>query len=99
VERTKDTYHRLRQRGIKKEDARFLLPNAAATRLIMTANFRELLHVFKIRISPPAQWEIREVSVRMLEAIYPHAPNVFGPMRKQLIRAHPSFFAHVRDPE
>jgi thymidylate synthase (FAD) len=85
-------YRHLRQRGIKKEDARFLLPNATATKLIMTANYRELLHVFRLRISPHAQWEVRQVCVRMLESIYPHAPSVFGALREQLHSAYPSFF-------
>jgi thymidylate synthase (FAD) len=85
-------YNRLRERGIKKEDARFLLPNATATRLVMTANYRELLHMFRLRISPHAQWEIREVCVRMLEAVLPHAPSVFGPLHKQLRETYPEFF-------
>jgi thymidylate synthase (FAD) len=89
------TYHELRARDIKKEDARFLLPNATATRLIMTANYRELLHMFRIRISPHAQWEIRELCVRMLEDICVHAPNVFGPLRTRLRDQYPSFFAHT----
>jgi len=72
-----------------------LLPNAAATRLIMTANFRELLHIFRIRISTHAQWEIREVAVRMLEAIYAHAPNTFGAIRQQLRQTYPAFFEGV----
>jgi thymidylate synthase (FAD) len=89
-------YSRLRERGIRKEDARFLLPNAAATRLVMTANYRELLHMFRLRISPHAQWEIRELCVRMLEAVYPHAPSVFGTLRGQLREAHTSFFEQER---
>lgn len=89
---TQEAYRRLRERGIKKEDARFLLPNAAATRMIMTANFRELLHMFRIRIAPDAQWEICQVCVQMLEAVYPHAPSVFGTLREQLRAAYPSFF-------
>jgi thymidylate synthase (FAD) len=92
---TQEAYRRLRERGIKKEDARFLLPNAAATRLIMTANFRELLHMFRIRISPHAQWEICQVCVRMLEAVHAHAPNTFGAIRDQLRKAYPAFFAEV----
>jgi thymidylate synthase (FAD) len=86
-------YHRLRALGIKKEDARFLLPNATATRLVMTANYRELLHIFRLRISPHAQWEIRRVCVEMLEAIYPHAPSVFQALRDQLRADHPALFA------
>jgi len=92
-------YRRLLEKGIKKQDARFLLPNATATRLVMTANFRELLHVFRLRISPQAQWEIRELSVQMLEAVYPYAPNVFGPLRRQLRESYPSFFACGDGPE
>jgi thymidylate synthase (FAD) len=88
---TQAAYRRLRERGIKKEDARFLLPNATATRLVMTANYRELLHMFRLRISPHAQWEIRELCLRMLRAIYPHAPNVFGNLWEQLREAYPDF--------
>ena len=95
LEQIQGAYHRLRQAGIKKEDARFLLPNAAATRLIMTANYRELLHLFRIRISPHAQWEICQVAIRMLEAVYPHAPSVFGAIRQQLREAYPAFFGSV----
>ncbi|MBN1642699.1 MAG: FAD-dependent thymidylate synthase [Anaerolineae bacterium] len=87
-----ETYRRLRERGVKKEDARFLLPNATATRLIMTANFRELLHVFRLRISPHAQWEIRELCARMLLAILPHAPSVFGALYAQLQESHADLF-------
>jgi thymidylate synthase (FAD) len=92
-ERVQGAYRLLRDLGIKKEDARFLLPNATATRLVMTANYREWLHIFRLRISPHAQWEIREVCVRMLEALYPQAPSVFGELRHQLREAYPSFFA------
>jgi thymidylate synthase (FAD) len=91
-ETAKTAYRRLRERGIRKEDARFLLPNATATRLVMTANYRELLHVFRLRISPQAQWEIRELCVRMLEAVYPRAPSVFGALRDELRAGHPDLF-------
>jgi thymidylate synthase (FAD) len=92
LENAQATYRTLRARGIRKEDARFLLPNATTTRLVMTANYGELLHMFRLRISPQAQWEIRELCVRMLEAIYPQAPNVFGTLRQQLHESFPSFF-------
>lgn len=86
------TYRALRELGVRKEDARFVLPNAAATRIIVTMNFRELLHFFRIRISPPAQWEIRDVAARMLELVYTQAPAVFGGLREELRTRHPSFF-------
>ena len=99
LEQTAKAYRQLRARGIKKEDARFLLPNATSTRLIMTANLRELLHIFRLRISPHAQWEIREVSIQMLEAVYPYAPNVFGTLRSELQTRFSTFFPSVNEQE
>ena len=59
------------------EDARFVLPNAAATRIIMTMNARELIHFLGLRCCNRAQWEIREVAWRMLELAYEAAPSLF----------------------
>ena len=92
AEEVKTTYQALRELGVRKEDARFALPNAAATRIVVTMNFRELLHVFRIRISPAAQWEIRAACVCMLELISPHAPSVFGDLRAELRAKRPSLF-------
>jgi thymidylate synthase (FAD) len=72
-------YEELRSLGIRKEDARFLLPNAAATRIVVTMNFRSWRHFIKLRgLDPGAQWEIREVAYRVLDALYEQAPSVFG---------------------
>jgi thymidylate synthase (FAD) len=97
--KVQDAYRALRERGLRKEDARFVLPNAAATRILVTMNFRELLHFFRIRISRAAQWEIRDVGARMLELIYPHAPGVFGDLRQALKGEHPAFFEGVDPPQ
>ena len=94
VEATANTYNDLRdllidkyiEDGMKKgaaekkanEDARYILPNAATTRLIMTMNARELLHFFSLRGCNRAQWEIRELAEKMLELVYPIAPNLFA---------------------
>ncbi len=59
------------------EDARFVLPNAAATRIVMTMNARELIHFLSLRCCNRAQWEIREVAWRMLELAYEAAPLLF----------------------
>jgi thymidylate synthase (FAD) len=90
--KVQNAYQALRELGLRKEDARFVLPNAAATRILVTMNFRELLHFFRIRISRGAQWEVRDVGVRMLELIYPHAPSVFGDLREALRVEHPALF-------
>jgi thymidylate synthase (FAD) len=92
IEMMAQGYANLQTLGTWKEDARFVLPNAAATRIVVTMNFRELLHLFRLRISAEAQWEIRDVAVRMLELVYPLAPNVFGDLREALRGRYPDFF-------
>ena len=91
----KSTYQALRELGVRKEDTRLALPNATVIRIVVTMNFRQLLHVFRIRISPAAQWEIRGVCVRMLEPVYPIAPSVFGDLSEELRTKYPSFFKGV----
>lgn len=90
--RVRDTYKALRNLGIRKEDARFVLPNATATHIVVTMNFRELLHFFHLRISPEAQWEIRCLGVKMLKLVAPFAPTIFGEMLQQLQKQHPEYF-------
>jgi thymidylate synthase (FAD) len=72
-----DTYHRLRELGVRKEDARFVLPNASATRIIVTMNFRTLRHFFSVRCEKAAQWEIRALALEMLRQVHALAPAVF----------------------
>jgi thymidylate synthase (FAD) len=73
---------RLEARGITGEagnqDARYLLPNAAETKIIITMNARELLHFFRVRCCNRAQWEIRAMAERMLELVRSVAPTIFG---------------------
>lgn len=71
-------YFALRERSVRKEDARFLLPNAAATRIVVTMNARSLRHFFEVRLQPAAQWEIRDVAREMLGLVHSLAPSVFG---------------------
>lgn len=80
-----ETYHQLRAQGIRKEDARFILPNAATTRIVVSMNYRELRHFFTVRCDPAAQWEIRDLAKEMLRLIYPHAPSVFQDLHQQFI--------------
>jgi thymidylate synthase (FAD) len=70
-------YRALRERGVRKEDARFLLPNAMATRIVVSMNARTLRHFFAVRLAPAAQWEIRSVAMEMLRLVYPLAPSLF----------------------
>lgn len=59
------SYNELRKAGLKKEDARFVLPNAASTRLVVSFNTRELVHFLDIRCAKDAQWEIRRLARTM----------------------------------
>jgi len=60
------------------EDARFVLPNACETKLIMTMNVRSLRGFFRQRCCNRAQWEIRAVAEEMLRACMEVAPNLFA---------------------
>jgi len=71
-------YRDLIDSGVEAEDARYLLPNAVETKIVVTMNMRELLHFFEVRCCNRAQWEIRELSHRMLELVEPTAPYVFA---------------------
>ncbi|QAA77186.1 MAG: Thymidylate synthase ThyX [Candidatus Bipolaricaulis sibiricus] len=70
-------YEGLVARGVAREDARFVLPIGAATQLVLTANFRELRHILRLRLARSAQWEIRELGRRMLTILLDHVPSVF----------------------
>lgn len=71
------SYKLLTENDIPAEDARFLLPNAAETKIIMTMNARELLHFFKVRCCTRAQWEIRDMAIEMLRLAQKVAPTIF----------------------
>ena len=70
-------YAQLIDMGIPAEDARYILPNATETKIIMTMNARELLHFFALRCCQRAQWEIREMSDEMLRLVKRIAPIIF----------------------
>ena len=67
------------QKAKKKafEDARFLLPNACETKIIVTMNARSLNNFFRHRCCNRAQWEIKQVADKMLEEVLKVAPNLF----------------------
>lgn len=71
-------YSELLEAGIPAEDARFVLPNATATKLVMTMNARELHHFFSLRCCRRAQWEIRAMAKQMLLLCRAAAPLLFA---------------------
>lgn len=60
------------------EDARYVLPNACTTRIIMTANARSLKNFFRLRCCNRAQWEIRALAEQMYRLVYAVAPTLFA---------------------
>lgn len=59
------------------QDARFVLPQASETKIVVTMNCRELLHFFKERCCARAQWEIRSLADEMLRLCKEALPEVF----------------------
>ena len=72
-----DFYQKLLDNNIKAEDARFILPNATETKIVVTMNCRSLLNFFKLRMCLRAQWEIRELAQKMCKTCKEKAPNIF----------------------
>ncbi|PWB63548.1 MAG: thymidylate synthase (FAD) [Deltaproteobacteria bacterium] len=70
-------YAELLAAGVPPEDARFVLPNATETKILVTMNARELHHFFALRTCRRAQWEIREMARRMLALAAGKAPLLF----------------------
>lgn len=70
-------YEELINAGIEPEDARFVLPQAVATNIVVTMNARELHHFFMLRLCRRAQWEIREMAAKMLFEVIKVAPVIF----------------------
>lgn len=68
----------LLQLGVPLEDARYLLPNAAATHVLLTMNARSLINFFEQRCCMMAQWEIRELADQMLGLVQDVAPEIFA---------------------
>jgi thymidylate synthase (FAD) len=76
------SYNVLRKLGVPKEDARFVLPNATQTEIVVSANFRQWRHMIKLRTSKHAQWEIRAVFNQVLDILYEWCPSVFDDLKR-----------------
>jgi thymidylate synthase (FAD) len=80
-------YQRLVKNGVPREDARFLLPNAVETSMLMTMDGKSLMHFFGLRNCNRAQWEVRALADMMLEQLRDVEPEIFnhaGPYCYQL---------------
>jgi len=82
IKRVDSLYGKMVEAGIPAEDARFILPNACETKIVATANGRELMHFFKLRLDKHAQWEIRSLAEKMFKLVSEVAPNIFNEANK-----------------
>lgn len=70
-------YEKMIAAGVPKEDARYVLPSAIKTKLVMTINARSLMHVVWQRTALQAQWEIRELANAMLDVAREATPELW----------------------
>lgn len=87
MDRIRDVYRELVDAGIPDEDARYILPNACETNILVTVNARELRHMAEERMCARAQWEIRELVAEMVRQAEEVAPFLFkkaGPKCRRL---------------
>lgn len=78
-----EAYEKLLELGIRKEDARYVLPQCIKSKILVKMNFRAWRHFLELRCDKSAQWEIREVAMRILEILYQYAPSVFGDLHEK----------------
>ncbi len=70
-------YEKMVTAGVPKEDARYILPTAIKTKLVMTINARSLMHVVWQRTALQAQWEIRELATSLCNLAREATPELW----------------------
>lgn len=73
-----DVYRQMLEQGIKKEDARMVLPTCSETELIVVGNFQAWIDFINLRNNKESQWEIRAVAQEIKQQLAEIAPNIFG---------------------
>jgi thymidylate synthase (FAD) len=102
IQEASDAYAELVEAGVPREDARFVLPNAAETSLLMTMDGGSLMHFFGLRLCSRAQWEIRAMAEEMLKQVKEAEPMLFaeaGPYCIQLGKCPEGRFSCGKMPE
>ncbi len=77
LELCKSCYKKLLESGVPVEDARYILPQATPTKIVVTMNARALMNFFELRCCISAQWEIRRLAEEMLSLVKSVAPRIF----------------------
>jgi flavin-dependent thymidylate synthase len=77
------TYKKLMENGWKAQQARAVLPNSLKTEIVVSANFREWRHIFKMRTAKNAHPQIRELMVPLLEELKVKIPVIFDDIKPE----------------
>jgi thymidylate synthase (FAD) len=80
-----DLYNHITQgvMGVKKSDARYLIPTSTATERYWWINVRALRDFFRLRLAPDAEWEIRRLAFMLLEEVNKRTPSLFEDIYEQ----------------
>lgn len=81
MRQAEETYKSLRTMEIPKQDARYVLPNAAQTKIYITMNARSLRNFFALRLAKSAQWEIRDLACKMFDHVFELAQPIFEDLK------------------
>lgn len=78
------TYNRWINEGVKREQARSILPLGTYTKFYYTVNGSSLINFLRLRTAPGAQWEMRQYAFAVLDLVEQVAPITFGEVRRRL---------------
>lgn len=84
VDPTEFEYFELLKEGATPQEARSVLPNSLKTEIVMTANYREWRHVFKLRCSPAAHPQMRELMIPLLDDLHGRLPIIFDDVWREV---------------
>lgn len=95
IDTAMQTYKKLLEAGVGREQARGVLPTCIYTQFIFTTNLHALMHFMKLRLDPGAQYEIRVYAQGMLQLALPHFPISLGAWKKKFV---PELDIHINIP-
>ena len=82
-QRAELAYFNMLNLGLTPQEARAVLPNSLKTEVVMTANIREWRHFFKLRCSPKAHPQMREIAIQLLRAVKEAIPVCFDDIKEE----------------
>lgn len=83
IKKIRDTVNQIVKGGISEYDTLYVLPNATKVNVVLTTNFRDLIHILELRLCQRAQWEIREWAYNLLKLLISEFPTIFSDVGPQ----------------